>query len=304
MTDELRLSPSKLEMLQRCGIQYDFRYNLGIKAPPSIAMLEGRAVDKAVSQILRQKVVEGKLPSDQAVADQAATEMRTEWSDAGEVFLTASEAARGGKGLLGYAVDRTIRLARKYRTAFAPYSKTMVDPATGLARVQHKWEVDMGAGITLNGISDEEEVDAVNDVKTKGKKAPERLAHESPQLTGYATAKYVIDGVLEPKVRLHVLVDRPKLFEGTIAGDDPAGVTAQVLESVRTVPQMEAYIRRAEAAAKVIRAGSFLPARPEDWWCSQKFCGFWNACPYAHKPVSVAVSDGAGDIDEGRSDEA
>ncbi len=302
--DDLRLSPSKLDMLSKCGIQFEFRYIHGLKIPPSVGMLEGRAVDKAASAILRHKLAEGSLPTDEAVADLAGQGMRTEWNEAGEVLIPASEADQGGRGRLGYAVDRAIRMARKYRTAFAPYSKTMVDPKTGVARVQHKWEVDVGQNIVLNGISDDEEADAVNDLKTKAKAAPARAAIESPQLTGYATAKYVIDGVLEPKVRLHVLVDRPKLFEGTIAGDDPAGVQTQILESTRTVPQMEAYIRRVEAAAKVIRAGAFLPARPEDWWCSTKFCGYSSRCPYFHRPVSVAVAENVGDISEGRTDEA
>lgn len=307
MTDELRLSPSKLDMLSKCGVQYEYRYVKGLKIPPSVGMLEGRAIDKAASAILRHKLAEGTLPTDEAVADHAGQEMRTEWNDAGEVLIPAAEALRGGKGRLGYAVDRAIRMARKYRTAVAPYAQTMVDPKTGIARVQHKWEVDMGSGIVLNGISDDEETDAVNDLKTKGKPAPDRAAHESPQLTGYAAAKYVIDGIEEPKVRLHVLIDRPKLFEGTVPGDDPAGVKFQRLESVRTLEQMQAYLRRVEQAAKVIRAGAFLPARPEDWWCSAKFCGYFQICPYAHKPVSIAQScqpnSEYADSAEGRSDE-
>ena len=106
MTDQLRLSPSKLDMLSKCGVQYEYRYVKGLKIPPSVGMLEGRAIDKAASAILRHKLAEGTLPTDEAVADHAGQEMRTEWNDAGEVLIPASEALRGGKGRLGYAVDR------------------------------------------------------------------------------------------------------------------------------------------------------------------------------------------------------
>ena len=120
MTDELRLSPSKLDMLSKCGIQYEYRYVKGLKIPPSVGMLEGRAIDKAASSILRHKLTEGSLPTDEAVADHAGQEMRTEGNDAGEGLIPAAEALRGGKGRLGYAVDRAIRMARKYRTADRP----------------------------------------------------------------------------------------------------------------------------------------------------------------------------------------
>jgi len=51
-----------------------------------------------------------------------------------------------------------------------------------------------------------------------------------------------------------------------------------------------------------VRRGSFVPANPDSWWCSQKYCQFWSDCRFAMgRPSSATVPqmDLAGQAGEG-----
>ena len=54
------------------------------------------------------------------------------------------------------------------------------------------------------------------------------------------------------------------------------------LETVWAKPAQDhaPLIQRIERAALVIEAGAYLPAPPDHWKCSEKFCDFYNDCPF------------------------
>ena len=64
MTDP-HISVSALEMHQRCPKQYEFRYVEGMKIPPGIALIRGKAFHSGVAHNYKQKIESAKdLPLD------------------------------------------------------------------------------------------------------------------------------------------------------------------------------------------------------------------------------------------------
>lgn len=293
MTDPIRLSPSKIEMYARCGVQYYNRYLLGKREPPGVAMLVGRSMDVAISESLIRKADGRGLPSVEEVATMAGDAATREFDDAGsDVLLNESEKERGLKLIRDAAKDRSVRMAVAYRKKVAPMVRPEIDWKTGKPRVQHSWELEMPDGIVLSGRSDVEEVDkGVRDSKSSAKPKPEAWVHTSLQLTAYALSRYSIDGHEEVPVRLDVMVDRPESANKLFPGTDPAGVEWQPLVSNRSVPDFYSYIARVKQTAKSIRAGVFMPAQPDSWLCSKKFCGFYGSCPHAARPRHFAVAE-------------
>lgn len=294
MTDTLYLSPSKLDSYARCGVAFENRYLLGKRELPGMAALTGRAIDAAVSASLVRKVEDGKLPSEVEVATIAGEEATRELAAAGsDVLLEPDEKEAGLPRTQDKAKDRSVRMAVAYRRLVAPLVRPFRDwreGRNGKPRIQHSWELAFPGDVILRGRSDVEEVDGgVRDTKSKAKRAPDGLAESSLQLTAYGLARYSIDGHDTVPVTLDVLVDRTPAVSKLLKGTDPAGVTWQLLQSVRTKQDFYSYMGRVEQTAKSIRAGVFMPAQPDDWICSARWCSFWGSCPHAARPRHFAV---------------
>jgi hypothetical protein len=73
------------------------------------------------------------------------------------------------------------------------------------------------------------------------------------------------------------------------------------LESKRTAEDLPHLARRIQSAVQVMESGLFTPAPVDAWWCSKRFCGYWNICPYAARPVSVGASGLLNDFIEMRT---
>ncbi len=55
------------------------------------------------------------------------------------------------------------------------------------------------------------------------------------------------------------------------------------METRRVRMDYETEIQRAMVAIDGINKGVFLPAAVGAWWCSAKWCGFWESCDYARR---------------------
>jgi hypothetical protein len=81
------MSPSRLEMLQRCGFAFFCRYVEGIKSPPTAALAFGSAFDDAANDASSAKIVsrETPKPADVAARFDAAWSTRSreveDWSE-------------------------------------------------------------------------------------------------------------------------------------------------------------------------------------------------------------------------------
>lgn len=58
----------------------------------------------------------------------------------------------------------------------------------------------------------------------------------------------------------------------------------RLLTTSRTATQVTNYLERIAQVAREIdwrvQTGNWQGAVPGTWWCSQKFCGYWDSCPY------------------------
>lgn len=292
-TERIRVSPSKIDMVSRCGIQTQF-YLEGRREPPGFAALVGRAVDSAVFEGLRRKALGSPLPSLEETKDLASTALDHEVGGSGEILLSEEEQKAGMGRTTGAARDRSVRMALYHRLHLSPLVNVALDWKTGAPRVQHAFEIEWDAEsgpLLLTGRTDADEEDGgVLDLKTAGRRKPDAWAATSPQLSGYALKRHLLDGYQRVPVRLQIVIDRRSSSVAELVdGQSLAGITQQIQESERGAEDFQAYLLRAEAAAKVIRTGAFMPARPDDWWCSKKFCGYFNRCPFAARPRSVAI---------------
>lgn len=259
------LSISQLTMLARCGEQYRFRYIEGIKAPPGVSLIIGSGTHAAIEADLREKLRTGELLPDAAIADVAADATRERWANDGPVVHEGDPGE-------GEAVDTAVALAQAHHRQLAP----QIAPVA----LERGFVLDLpGFPFDLMGYVDIEEAARIRDTKTAAKSPSGPEADQSDQLT-----LYHLDATVRgksPTVALDYLV-KTKV---------PKVVT---LESTRGPEDHARLLRRVEIAAKVIQAGAFAPTNPDNWWCSAKWCGYYERCAFgARKAVSVALIDPA-----------
>lgn len=267
--EKRHLSHTQLELLSKCGLAWEFRYVKGIKSPPGVALVVGKGTHGAIEKDLGRKLEWGELLPDDAIADFAADATRTEWEkDPPKPDEDGSPADLGG------AVDMAVALAELHHKALAPD----INPIA----VERRFLLELpGFPFDIEGQIDIEEEGVIRDTKTASKAPSTDAADRSDQLTlyameaasrGAAPSRLVLDHLVKTKT--------PKVVS---------------METTRTADDHNRLLRKVEAAAKVIESGAFLPAPkvPGVWWCSSRFCGYWEShCPFgARNAVSVGLID-------------
>lgn len=262
------LSHTQIEMLSKCGYQYDFRYVQGIRSPPGVQLTIGKGVHGAVEKDLGRKMEWGGLLPDDAIADFAADATKREWEKD-----PPKPEEEGEPADLGGAVDSAIALAELHHRVVAPG----IEPVA----VERRFMLELpDFPFDIEGQVDVEEDGVIHDTKTASKAPQADVAETSDQLTLY-DLEASVRGAPARKVVLDVLVKTkiPKALK---------------LESYRTPDDHARFLRKVEVAAKVIQSGAFMPAPRSSWWCSKKWCGYWDRCPFgARGAVSVGLIDPA-----------
>jgi CRISPR/Cas system-associated exonuclease Cas4 (RecB family) len=270
MSEKKQLHISGMNLLSRCGIAYQKRYQEGIRTPNSVAAAIGTAVDKSVTRNLGQKIADGNLLQAEEVQSIARDALVESWS---EVEATEEDKEEGLDSSRDEAIDKSVDLAGFHHSRLAP----ILQPT----HVQREWTLDI-AGIdhqVAGTIDILEGHKAIRDTKTSGKSPMKTLADTSLQLTTYALAINAHDGSIPEKVVLDYLIRTPKRKEMKLIQ----------LESTRTKADFPALLERIAAADRIIKAGSFTPAPSDSWWCSGKFCAYFGQCKFAVRPVSIAA---------------
>ena len=269
MSERPQLHVSMLEMMSRCGIQFQRRYGARFDCwpeeeimPPGIALVTGISVHKAVEANLKNKIeTEGQLLARDRVATIADEEFRGIWQ--GGVMLTDDESVNVNK-VFGSAIDQTVALALLHHDNLAPIIKPIA--------VEEKFVITMtDYPYDLAGKKDIREVSAIRDTKTKAATPPDSAAR-SLQMSMYCMAEKVAGRGLPKKVYLDFLVKTktPKVV---------------IREAIPEASWIQPLMRRIERAIEIIQSvkegkGQFTPADPEHWCCKKKFCGYSTSCPY------------------------
>ncbi len=260
------LSITQINMLARCGEQYRFRYVDGIKSPPGVALVIGKATHAAIEKDLTNKIQWGALLPDDAIAETAADATRKAWSD-DEPTLQDGDPDQGG------AVDAAVSLATLHHRELAP----KIEPIS----LERGFVLSLdGFPFDLMGYVDIDEATRIRDTKTASKSPSGNEADKSDQLT-----LYHLDATVRGDVGKTVALDY--LVKTKVA-------KAITLESTRGPEDHARLLRKVEASAKVIEAGNFAPTSPDNWWCSAKWCGYFDRCDFgSRRSVSVGLIDPA-----------
>jgi hypothetical protein len=264
-----QLHVSGLEMLSKCGEQFRRVYIERERMPPAVAMIVGTATHKSVARNLESKIKTGLLLSVAEVKDTARDSLASEWESG--IRLDEDEVKEGIKKVKAGAIDKAVTLSALHLTDVAP----LLIPT----HVERGWVIEMpDFPFNLAGTLDiQEGSSSVRDTKTAGKTPAKTIADESLQLTAYALATKVIDGVAVKSVKLDYLIDnKTPIYTPFI--------------STRDDDDFKNLLLRIERASKAIEKGVFIPARETDWWCSKKWCGFHGSCPFAKQPKQFAAA--------------
>jgi len=128
----------------------------------------------------------------------------------------------------------------------------------------------------------------IRDTKTSGKSPTKSLmdgnkqpgiADDSDQLTTYAMASLVLDGKLPDAMFLDYLVYTPARHETKYVPT----------KTVRDMSDVNVFLNRFANAVHAYKRGIFVPAKADWWGCSQKYCGYWDMCPYAKRPKFIQI---------------
>lgn len=272
-----QLHVSHLNMLSRCGVQFERVHIMGHREPPGVAAVIGSSTHHATSENLRRKIQTGALMSSAEIKDIARDSFLTKWTET-PVLLTDDERELGLDAVRGHGIDTAIELTVLHSEQLAP----IVNPdADG---VEWKWVIEAaGYPYDLAGEIDVKETDNIRELKTRTRAPNQNEADVSDQLTVYAMAKKIVEGKAPRLVHFDVLVKATKTIEARLF----------TFETVRDDQDFLVFKNRFERAIEIIEKGAFAPANRTDFWCSEKFCGFAanGSCPYFRGRVSFSFSN-------------
>lgn len=256
------LSISQIEMFAKCPKQWEYRYVRGIKTPPGVAAVVGKGTHAANEKDLRQKMDWGVLMTEEEVKDTAADALRAAWERDQPVMGL-------GDPDQGQAVDQTVALTSLYHRQLAP----RLEPIA----LERAFVIDIPElAHDVLGVVDVETPTTIRDTKTS-KRAPDRGAAErSPQMIAYHL-RATVAGQPGKTVALDYLVKNQR----------PTLVT---IEAAPSDDDHNAFLQRVKLVSESITAGVFPPTSPSNWWCSMRWCGYWEACPHgSRKQVSALI---------------
>lgn len=275
MPDKFQLHVSGLEMLSKCGIQFERRYLNGEKIPPGVSLIQGIAVHRAVALDLKAKIEVGSLLPDAALQETIRDSVSAEW-DKG-ITLDDEERKEGEAIVHGRAIDTAVSLGAKHHAELAP----KLQPIPG--GIERPWVLDVqGENFQLAGTIDIQETNMIRDTKTSKKSPAASVVDESLQLTGYSLAVKVLDGEAPEKVGLDYLVSLKR------------GPKIVNVESTRTDEDRQMFLERVSQAKRVIDSGLFMPASTGSWFCAKKWCGYWETCRFAARPKAIVIGGSNG----------
>lgn len=280
MSKKMQLHMSGLAQLWKCGIAYERRYLIGDKTPASVNLIVGTAVHKGIATDLEHKRETGQaallsdvkdITRDSLVQEMAAQEVAESPEDVDDGFSKAA------------AVDKAVDLAELAHHEAVPGLFMGKDPAK--MHVERQWTLDVeGLPFQLAGTIDVQQgSEYLLDWKTSGKSPNKDTAMISPQLTMYAMATKVIDGVAPKEMGLNFLVKTPKRGDTKLVE----------LRTERDESDYHPLLARIKLAHEQIESGVFHPAPMDSWWCHQKWCSYHSTCAYSSKRTLITIGQGA-----------
>jgi hypothetical protein len=266
------ISPTKISMHSKCEEQFRRRYILGEVHPPGVALIRGSAFHKAPEINFKEKLKTG-LDLSLEVLQDAARDAFDEREKSEGCTLTPEERKKGAEKVLGEAKDMAVRLVEPFRRKVAP----RIQPV--LVEQYKKIELpscshDLSGRLDLSTTED-----FVDDFKTGVKVKQQSDLDTDPAMVYYNLAHVHITGRWPKAGRWHQLLDYKK--KGPTIG--------KTLITVVGKPDVEVFLRRVNYMLGALARGDVKPATPGVWWCSPRWCGYWDDCKYVNSERAAAA---------------
>ena len=246
------LHPTQVQMFwDKCPKAFEYRYIDGLRTRPAAAMYQGTAYHGGLEENFKHKLDTGDDLPVEAVGEIAGDRFDN---------LCKLEAPKLDEDQqTGALKDQVIALAITYREEVAP-------------SVQPK-EVEVALSVEVAGaypIACQLDLIDIDDIdiehKTSRSKWSDDAANGSLQMTAYEYVRRKKLGRETPGGQFHIAVKK-KVPE------------IQLIEVVKTQEQLDGFEEVHRFVSAAIQRGDF-PPRTDGWWCSQKWCGYWDRCPY------------------------
>lgn len=270
------LSVSQVNMFRRCPRQYYFRYVKGEIVAPSSALVEGTAVHTGLEVGHRESLRVDRVPVD-VMLDAYHDTWKEQKQDIvwGEGETEDVLVDRDQKFLTTYNKDFLHSLYPEVGEDGAPMVERRFWMTVGECSIPFLGFIDLVAEnhvIPVIGETDKKkkkkkpddpddpgtgELEVI-DHKVVGRMIPRDRVHSDLQLTAYAAATGLTN------VRFHCFLKTKNPTIRTIA-------STRGRRSIRWFEHVVTEI------AKSINTGLFPPGSSE-WWCSPKWCGYWDLC--------------------------
>lgn len=263
----VNLSHSSIELYLRCPEKWRRIILEHEHEPASGGLVLGRAVHAAEAQSYSNKVETGEAHKLEQVLDDFSTSLDLEFEE-DEVELDEDETP-------GLLKDRGARLLGDYHSKIVP----LVKPQAVEQRFEIRLHPDYSWKIT-GSIDIVAELDdgfqklpvAPHDIKTVGKSKGQGGVDSSVQATLYTLAQ-MKPGEEQKDFHIHELRELKN------------GPVSTVLTTNRTKETQLLYLERIAMIAREIdwriQTGNWQGATPGSWWCTNRWCGFFQSCPLA-----------------------
>ena len=254
-----RLSATQLNMYLRCPQQWYLRYVKGIKIPPAGNMMQGRIYHLATADNFKQKIETGKDLEFDVLEDMFSEHWKKAIDDTDVNWEGEKPATLKDEGRL---------LLKCYHTEVAP----RVHPKS----VEEQKVKNVIPGI-LDAVGITDVIDNNNkilDHKLSAREKSQSDADRDLQATMYLWLRpecktFIFHQVIKKRPTKNMLVRDP---------ESPSILPYKNLVSTkRTAQQVDRFVLMIADTYKLMQTGVF-PPRCDSFWCSEKWCGYWNIC--------------------------
>ena len=237
------ISSSQIDIWLRCPAQWEYRYVQGIKSPPSGDLIEGSCYHKAIEANFTQKIV--------TFQDLSIDDCLDAFSSCWQVAITREENIVWGGKSPEFIKDQGMTLVAEYMAIVSH----LIQPI----RVETPINTEI-AGVKFICIPDLIDINKiVIDHKTSSKI--------------YVQAD--VDRNLQASAEAYSL-GRPIVFRNHVAVKTRTP-HIQIIQTYRTRSDIEWWVDLVTGVIAQMNSG-VAPPRPTDWWCSPRFCGYYELC--------------------------
>jgi hypothetical protein len=257
MEEKNHISWSQVNLGQKCTYQLKLYRETG-PTPPNVYMWQGGRLHKAIELHYTDIIQGGKGYSTPDITDKF-------------VELYENHVDKKGEPCEVIETDLTLQKGKDQGVKLLECYHTQVAPTVRPHEVEWEFNLDIAEnGMLVNGYVDLiDKEGAVLDIKFDGSKRgiTQAAVDNSIQLGIYDLASRGVRGEIPTKLGFQV-IRKKRVPEPTV-----------YYTKRKTAGQLQAIALILQGTMRTIQAEAYTP-NPSGWWCSKKWCGWWDKCEY------------------------